>query len=184
MKAISPKDKKALKVVAIVLTLLAVGLGFWWGNRYVDGRRFADISVKKDLIVGGLIDHLDNVVVSSEPRNTCFNSGQGPYDNGKLWCRVVTVIKLDRDIDQREIGNEFIRLANSKGFEARQSNDSEISKYEFVLSNGVGCMLNAIASDGEEIGAAYGTPLTSADAPAIAVSCADRARARHYPYVN
>jgi hypothetical protein len=57
-------------------------------------------------------------------------------------------------------------------------------RYWIELPRGVSCHLELKGSEGENFGGATRDPFTEADVPAVAVACADRAKAKHYPYVE
>lgn len=176
------------KIVLIVLIALAVLLvltvALWKVAQFRDRSWFLGIGAKQALISDGLVEVLGGNVASVEKRNICFNTEQGPYDNGKLWCQIATVIKLRTDIDQEAMGEKFVELAEAAKFAATSSRSYGVPGYWFKVDKDVLCKFSAVSTSGEEISGAVHRPFSEKDVPALAVSCAHRAKAKHYQYIG
>src|SRR5687767_8467584 len=86
---------------AVVLAVLLVALLIFRGvSHYNDRIWFSSVEKKQSLVSSRLIEYLGTNVSSSKKENICFRTEQGPYDNGRLWCQVTTIIGLKLDVDQ------------------------------------------------------------------------------------
>lgn len=167
-------------VVAVVLTLATI----WKIPQYLDGLRFADMDKKKSTIVDELSINLGHSIYSRRDVKECFNTGEGPYDNGYLWCQTSTIFVLKNDVSKNEIGTGFLRAGASVG-QALGSEDGDISYYLIKLSDETTCHMSGKFESGEEFNGARRNPIDDGmQPPVIAVSCGNKAKAKHYPYID
>lgn len=154
-------------------------------SKQSDARRFAAAQKTKDAVVAELVDYLGDNVVSTRKQNECFNTEQGPYDNGYLWCQTASIVLLRSNVDFMDLSTKFIAVARADGFTAENSDsDSPIARSWFEFDEGLSCNLSSKDVSGDEHGGATSDPLYQIAPPAFAVSCADRAKAKHYPHVE
>lgn len=178
-------SKYLWKIIAVcILSLILLVVGLRQLGKYNDRARYNKAEKEESTIAEQLSKSLEAKVDSKEQRNVCFNTEQGPYDNGKLWCQIATVIKLHADVDFKEVGEQFLAIARSRQHNATSSQNSGVPRYWFDMNEKMSCGLSLITSSGEKYGSSTRKVLSRSDAPAIAISCSDRARARHFPYVE
>ena len=100
MKKTASSRQPSKKVEAWIVTLgiVCLGLLIWFIVNAMqtaqDRARFVEVSKEKSQIASRLADSLGDNVVSTREQDECFNTEQGPWDNGYLWCQVATVIAL------------------------------------------------------------------------------------------
>jgi len=143
--------------------------------------RFEDASDVKTAVVNRLVAYLGNNVVSTREQDECFNTEQGPYDNGKLWCQVATVIRLKEDVDYASVGAYYLTIGKSLNLNT-SSDHGLFPSYTITTQNNIRCQLESQDSKGYHDGAAMSIPFNNKDGMALAVTCADRAQAKYYPY--
>lgn len=177
-------NKLSIARKAVILALLVISLlAAWKIPTYMDSRKFDDIEEKKSVIVTGLSAYLGENVMFQKDKDECFDTGQGPYDDGYLWCQTSTVFSLKQDIKAQELGDEFLSVGAQIG-KGGVASGYELPLYNIQLPNGPRCYLGMELSSGEEINGARKNPLDgNSKKPSVAVTCGDRAKARHYPFV-
>ena len=135
---------------------------------------------KQIILANNLSESLGGNVESKREKNECFDTGQGPYDNGYLWCQTSTIFMLANDIDPKDIGTEFLRLGGTVG-SGHEATGYELPLYFTELTEGPKCHLGIRTSSGVEVNGARRNPFDSNVAkPMVAVTCGDRAKAEHY----
>lgn len=185
----SPKPSqpsKGAKAWIVTLGLVCIGLLVWFFVSAVriaqDRTRFEEVSKQKSLIASQLAKTLGGNVVSIREQDECFNAEQGPWDHGNLWCQVATVIDLKQDAELSRVGEEFVVIAQTAGANSHSSGSGLAARFWYVGKEGVTCNLIAQDSMGREVGGATSDPFGAGAKPAVAITCADRARAAFYPY--
>lgn len=129
-------------------------------------------------------ESLGDNVISKREKDECFDTGQGPYDNGYLWCQASTIFTLANDIDPEGVGSEFLSSASALG-SGRKATGYELPLYIVELTIGSKCHLSIRTSTGEEVNGARRNPFDlNTTRPMVGVTCGDRAKARHYPYID
>jgi len=186
-KANKDPRKVRFMLLAIGLGFLLIVIGGFSVRRYyvqkADRKKFQSIEQKKTDVVGVLTASLGDKVTTTEDASLCFNTEQGPYDNGKLWCQAASKMRLNEDISFEELGSKFITAANEKGLETG-SEKGRLPRFWFDVDNGRYCELSLVNSSGEVFGGATQGLLTSKDSLTMAVACADRAKAKYYRYIE
>jgi len=176
MKVINAKDKKVLKVGVIVLVLLAVCLGFWWGNRHLDGRRFAEADRKAHAVLTSLVQSI-GAPIHSESSKVCFNTEHGPWDDGRLWCQVAAVAFFALETPPTSIDNAFTQVVEANNL---QLVDKRAASLEFLGSDNLPCEVEFNTSESAKHPAYY-LPSNQDAKQVLVVRCSDRAKAQHYP---
>lgn len=184
MKKPVQKKTNLIKAVGLLLLVITVLLFVWQALKLLDRQQFAEANKQQASVGRGLAERLGGEATSVLERNICFNTGQGPYDNGKLWCQVSTVIRLNSDAKIQDAGKLLIEEARSRQLVAKSSNNYGVESYWFELGGGMSCRLSSIAQSGDESNGATHKILEKKDAPALAISCARPSKARHYPYID
>ncbi len=176
------KNKPKLWIaISIVVVLLAA---IWAVPKYIDGLKFDKIDEVQLTISNNLAIYLANDLNSSQVKKECFSVGQGPYDDGYLWCQASTISDLKRDPDPLDLGKEFLKVGKPFG-EGHLAAGHDIPLYYLELKNGARCYLDIKLSSGDEVSGARRSVLYSAGADsAFAVVCGDAAKAKHYTYVE
>lgn len=146
-----------------------------------DLARFQAVEKQKNQIVKQLTDYLGNNVVSTWESNECFNTEQGPYDNGYLWCQTATIIKLSSSVDYKVLGQEYSKIGSTEGYKVTSTGDP-FPSYSLMTKQKISCELESRDS-GRDTGASRMAPFKGEEQSAAAITCADRAKAKHYPYV-
>lgn len=131
-----------------------------------------------------LSSYLGDNVGSSRVKEECFNTGQGPYDDGYLWCQSSTIFYLNNEPEPLILGEEFIRVSRSVG-KSRQADGYDLPLYLVELSNNAKCYLGIKLSSGKEVSGARRNPFDyhSKD-NLVAITCGDLAKAKHYQYID
>lgn len=177
------KRKKILIFSGGFLALVVVFAGWQYITIRQDDKRFAAVEQKKHRLAEGLKSELGGVVLASRDKNECFNTEQGPYDNGRLWCQTATIITLKQAVDYQTVARSYIELGRPFGT-ANALENTLFPKYYINMSEGLTCQLDYNDPDGKYQGGAMSKPFDDSDKPALAIACADRAKAKHYPFVD
>lgn len=169
------------------LGLLCLGLLIWVIVNAVlvaqDRARFAEVSQEKSLIASRLADSLGNNVISTREQDECFNAEQGPWDNGNLWCQVATVLSLQHEIDFQETGKTYLAIGDAVSLKG-DSASGMFPEYWIEIGRSMKCQLEYKYADDRQEGGAMSIPFSGKERTALAITCADRARASYYPYSN
>ena len=120
---------------------------------------------------------------SVSEKNECFNTEQGPYDNGKLWCQTASVALLNKDYSYEDIGKIFSETTAVRGLKTSMSENYGVKRYSVTASD-ITCRLSLINRENKLYGGDNYGVLAGVSRPALSVSCADRAKAKHYPYTD
>lgn len=174
-----PKSKKLMILALVGLCLVAIAIIAMVMGQRNDRARFASAVDDKDALVAGLVQYLGNKVVASREQNECFNTEQGPFDKGRLWCQTATIIRLSADVDYQELGNEYLKIGQDIG-EAFTSDSEIFPAYSIRTPEGVECNLQFINSGNKNFGRATSLVIEDSERPAVSVSCAARAKTAHF----
>lgn len=178
-------ENKRVAIITSLLVIIIIIFVAWTANAaWQDSKRFARVEKDGTVVTDKLVARLGNKVVDVQKKKVCFNTEQGPYDNGRLWCQVATVVKLNADVSYDEVGNWFIASVQTGKQTPGSSKNYGVQRYWYDSGEGMTCKLSAIDSQGHEAGGSTRVPYDEGDKPAIAIACADRAKAKHYPYIN
>jgi hypothetical protein len=179
----TPSRKTLIWLVAATVIVLAIAGWFVFEQLAVhnDRLRFEDAASVKTEVTSRLVTYLGSNVISTREQYECFNAEQGPYDNGKLWCQVATVIRLKRDVDYASVAQQYVKFGQASGW-LTGTNEPFTGSWIMKSKDGVKCQL--IYRDGadKQVGLAASIPFTGEDHIALAITCADRAQAKYYPY--
>jgi len=177
-------SRKTLIWLAVAAVLVLASIGWFVFEQLAihnDRLRFEDASNVKTAVVNRLATYLGNNVVSTREQDECFNTEQGPYDNGRLWCQVATVIRLKADVDYNLLGMQLSTVAQQDGEVANSSGAGSTERFWLTLKS-MDCGIVMTTSRGVQYGSITKDVLSPIDKPAIAIACADRAMASYYPY--
>lgn len=179
----TPNRKTLVWLVAAAIVLLALIGWFVFEQLAIhnDRLRFEDAANVKTDVTNHLVTYLSDNVISTREQDECFNTEQGPYDNGRLWCQVATVIQLKRDVDYASAAQQYVKFGQASGW-LTGTNEPFTGSWIMKSKDGVKCQL--IYRDGadKQVGLAASIPFTGEDHIALAITCADRAMAVYYPY--
>lgn len=129
------------------------------------------------------MSYLDKNARSAKEQDECFNTEQGPYNHGRLWCQVATVIGLNKPIDYKNVGEKFLMIANKygKAFSSKQASDP----YFGVIISGINCSFDYDDGNTQHYINAISRPFENNNTyPVIAISCADHAQSAYYPFTE
>ena len=175
-------SKKRCMIIGLCLVLL---LATWFiyaqAVRAKDRQRFKEAETVRNQIVEQLAEHLGDNVKEISDHDECFNTEQGPYDNGRLWCQVATSITVEQDVSYKVAGEAFLDAGEDLGLHTK-SLSGDFPRFWAELEGGVTCQLQYRSAKNDDLGGAR--RITLEDGPALAVACADRAKAKHYPYTE
>lgn len=181
----SKKDKKKqiflLGLCALFLLMVAVVVISKINERN-DRLRFAHAETAKSKIANTLADRLGDNIASVRDRNECFYTEQGPFDRGRLWCQVGTVIELNQEVEYSSIGQEYLQIG--RDFGEGRAEGGIFPDYRVDLPEEMSCHLQFRDVEGNNFGGARKIIFERGEGPVISVTCADRARAMHYPYTD
>jgi hypothetical protein len=169
--------------VGLLLSLILIAFAGVQIRTSNDAQRFEEADKVKASVAAQLSTYLGDNVVSTTEKKECFNTEQGPFDDGRLWCQTAIVVKLKEVTDVNQLAQQFAKMARSIGYDASLEGSNENVRAWFNAEGGIPCSLSIMSDDGNEIGASTRHPFESKD-PAFAISCADRAQAKHYPFVE
>lgn len=180
-KSRSDWRKKLLLGLGITLVVL-VGLGIFVNQVAInnDHARFVATEQQKDIIASRLVASLGDNVVSTRKQNECFNAEQGPFDHGKLWCQVGTVVLLKKDLEYENIGEKYIAIGKSLNLATYFTHDT-FPSYTINVA-GMNCQLENQTTHGDHKGSAMRIPFTTSDKAAMSITCSSRAMATYYTY--
>ena len=147
-------------------------------QKQLDKQRFEEADKNKKLVFSQLLKRTGTQPLAVEEKNICYNSEQGPFDKGRLWCQSASAAYFENEIPKTQIYNHFkdILMANN-------IDSSEASGGQFTGSDNLKCKLFV---DNSQL--ATSTPYYFSDNPnskqTIVLVCVDRAQAKHYPYIE
>jgi hypothetical protein len=175
----SKRKKTTLAIFGILIVFLAGGLLYKKHLENQDLNRFTDAKFTQREISSNVIASTTGNVASLSNSDECFKAGQGPYDTGKLWCQTATIVKLKQDVNFSELGKTIIKSARTKELMAGYNNDD----YWFRTAQGIDCKYRVKTANRDLLGSVTNDTLYSIEGPAFTIACADRAKAKHYPFV-
>jgi len=172
--------KKKIVTIAVVSVLVLIGL---FTRDFVqdklDTQRFAQAEASKNTAFTALINGLSGII-RTETQQRCYNSERGPYDNGRLWCEVSSVAYLDNVIPESDLEQKLKGIIQTENWSAT---NKRAAKVEFEGARDLVCEM--LVYDGNlatEPG--YSLPNEPRSKQTVIVTCADRAKAKHYPYID
>lgn len=137
-------DKKRVFILVLAAFVVLTLIGWFVFERLAihnDRLRFEDASNVKTEVTNRLVTYLGNNVMSTREQDECFNAAQSPYDNGKLWCQVATVIRLKGDVDFSTLGKQFLAMARQEGKAASMSGSGVTQRF-WLMSQSMSCQLS------------------------------------------
>lgn len=189
-QATNKSSQKFPIILILAAGILIAGLGGWVAfshyQKTQDRARFSEAEAIKAGIVEQLKEYLGDNVEWTADNDECFNTEQGPYDNGKLWCQSTTTIVIENDIAYDTVGDTFL-ASQHDGIANRNASSGDIpvmKRYTIMIKNGITCNLVMNTSKGERFGSATSTRYIPNDESVVSVACSDRARAKHYPFTE
>lgn len=169
---------KLISIVALVLLLVA-----WFAqvrvSQHYDGLRFAEADKKKQIVFDELLNKIDTPL-KIEKKNICYDSEQGPWDNGRLWCQVTSAAYFVEATSEMQIREIFEAVVNNN---ALRKIETRANGTVFYGSEDLLCSLTVY--DGL-LAADPGFYLSDQrdSKQTVIVRCSDRAKAKHYPYIE
>lgn len=175
-------------ILILAAGILIAGLGGWVAfNHYQktqDRARFSEAETIKADIVKQLQEDLGDKALQVTENNQCFNTEQGPYDEGKLWCQTVSSIQLTEDIDFKQVAERFLEF-NSDRVVSKNTNSNDTQPvFNVMLQGGIICNLVYTTGNGDVFGTMMNTKGKTEDNPSLSLACANRAKAKHYPFTE
>lgn len=178
------KSKKSM-LMYVILGLLGMGIITFYVIDQLDlardRHRFEEAKQQKASLVSRISSQLGTNVISVYDNDQCFNSEQGPYNNGRLWCQSASIIRLSGNIDFAAIGATYLSLGKAMGLPVGMN--SPFPGYWLEPIQGLRCQLEYQDDKGGLYGLARRVPFGEGDKSALAIACADRARIAYYPFV-
>lgn len=143
-----------------------------------DELRFSEADQKKKLVFGQLLEKIGAPPIAEDEKNICYNSSQGTYDSGELWCQVASVAYFPLVTPEAQIKSYFEEILKTS--DARPQGESGLS---FEGSKDLPCKLMVYNE-----GLAKNTPFYFSNMPGskqtLVLICVDQAKNKHYPFVN
>jgi len=153
----------ALAMIIVVIALLWIFIG-----KKMDFNRFTEVDKRKDETVSRMVAELGRPIAVEE-KNICFNAERGPYGSGKTWCQTATAAYYAKEADKERIYEVYNNAAKSTGLD--------------TVKPGIRCTV--IVYDGHLPAiTSYHFEGNDQAKQIVMVRCADRAKAKHYPYVE
>jgi hypothetical protein len=178
----STKQKKSniarnTLLVVVVTVICAVGAYLIYDqiSQRLDESRFSQANTEKQAIANEIINKLGKPL-ETEEKNVCYNTEQGPYDNGNLWCRTSAAIYFPKASDVNFDSLQNV-IKDAKLFSI------DLNEALVELNNGIKCSLeNKTGVVATNPSRRFSTNNESKQT--ILIICADRAKAKHYPFVQ
>ncbi len=176
-------SKKATGVVLLSIVLIATTLlAYSRHAQYQDAKKFKQAQSQKTQVFNAMVDSLGNVY-KKEEKNVCFQSEQGPYDNGKLWCQVSSAAYFQRPIPEAEMKDIYEKIVtqdqmNQKYFQSDTSREKAQKNQKKKI-----CTIETWNGVDASTTPYFFSDIDSSKTT-IVVKCADRAKAKHYPFVD
>lgn len=168
------------KVVSLVLAAILLA---WFIqariSQHYDGQRFAEADRKKQVVFDELMQSM-GAPITIKDQKRCYQSQQGPFDNGRLWCETSSAGYFAEPIPMQEITGKFESIFHEHGWNGMNDRRAE---FEFEGAKDIPCEL--IIKDGvlaQEPGS--GLPGEIQSKQTVIISCSDRAKAKHYDYID
>lgn len=146
-----------------------------------DANRFAEADRIKQAVFDDLIKAIGITPIQIEEKNVCYNSEQGPYDDGRLWCRVSSAAYFAQELASEEIEDVYRSIIKQKKLLVAQS--STAGGTVFYGGRDLPCTLIAYR-DWAAISPGYYFPNNESAKQTLILRCAARAKAKHYPYID
>ena len=164
-------------LLCALLAYLFIAILFFKTSQYLDAKKFSNAERTQKQITNEIVNKLGDLVTSVQTKNVCFITEQGPYDNGTLWCQTASVVNLKSRIEYQNIIEPVINFANQEKILYQKSDALFVT-----TKSGVKCSIISKDPNGDSTGSSTRDPLLNIKGPVVSVSCADRAKAKHYPY--
>ncbi len=174
------KKATAIVLLGIVLTTTTL-LAYSRYAQHQDAEKFQQAQGQKTQVFSAIVDSLGDVY-KKEEKNVCFQSEQGPYDNGKLWCQVSSAAYFKRPISESEIKDIYEKTVRQDPMNQKYF---QLSTFQEKAQKNQKKICGMETWSGED---ASTTPYFFSDIDSskttIIIKCADRAKAKHYPFVD
>lgn len=168
------------KLVGVVIVALSLA---WLVqvkiSQHYDGQRFAEADKKRQTVFMQLVQRL-GAPTKIDDSNVCYNSEQGPFDNGRLWCQIASAAYFRSTLPKTTINEYFREIVEANGY---MSTDQRVGELEFEGEKDLPCEL--IIYEGPlalEPGFYLQADVHSKQT--VIVRCSDRAKAKHYTYIS
>lgn len=176
---INAKDKKILYIGAIIFTIALALFGINKVLVYQDGRRFAEADQKQQMVFDELVQAVGTPIQVTD-KNACYNSEQGPYDNGVLWCQVASAAYYAEKQSEGSLRAAWERVLSENRLPSEQTDANGLV---FNAAKGIICILR-VYNDYSATRPGFFLPENLGSKQTFVIDCADRAKAKHYPYID
>jgi hypothetical protein len=175
----SRRRKATLAVFGILIVFLAGGLLYKQNLENQDLNRFNLAQSEQRAVTEALSNNLTGIIDKKEI-NICFNNEQGPFSNGRLWCRVSAALYFSKEISENDLYRQLQELSIKLNLSTKQT--PKQSNTKLFWDKGVGCKIESY--NGIAATSPGGRFLNNANSrQTILIVCEDRAKAKHYPFV-
>lgn len=144
-----------------------------------DANRFAEADRIKQAVFDDLIKAIGITPIQIEEKNVCYNSEQGPYDDGRLWCQVASAAYFADLTPQEDIVERFKAAVTGRSYNLLTNGSGD---FAFRVA-GMSCGLY-VYDDILAVVPGYYLPENALSKQTVIVRCSDRAKAKHYPYID
>ncbi len=172
--------RKTIIIAIVIMAVFSIGSFLLIAQRNrQDANRFAEADKNMQAVFNDLVQSV-GTPIETETKNVCYNTENGPYDNGRLWCRVSAAAYFAHVAPGSSIKNILETVVDNNNLPSAISDSGDAV---FYAAEGVPCSLivydgEAAKNPGHRFGKNAESKLT------LVVRCADRAKAKHYPYMN
>lgn len=167
-------NKKWLAILVAVFVLLITVVVWFSISTNRDAARFQEAEAAKDKVFSAVVAKIGDPIATDE-KNVCYNSEQGPYDNGRLWCQTASAAYFSFRIADDHMHALY--------HDAIQSSDVTEVGSDFYGSDDLRCRLETYAGEHAKRPAYY-LDENARSSYTVVMSCIDRAKAKHYPFVD
>jgi hypothetical protein len=171
-------SRKMLMTLIVLGALVLIGVWFLATAKAIndDKQRFVKANELKSIVFNELVSEMGQPITKVE-RKECYNSEQGPYDDGRLWCVVTDAVYYVNEVDEKGIRDSFVNIAESHGLQTRLPD----GQTGFHVVGNLACDLY-IESGKFANDPGYGFPVIENSKQTIFIRCADRALAKHFQF--
>jgi hypothetical protein len=173
-------SRKMLITLIVLGALVLIGVWFLIYTKSIndDKQRFVNANELKNLLLNELIARMGTPIKKDEI-NKCYNSEQGPWDDGSLWCGAAAVAYYANEVEENVVLDKFKNVANLHSIETKL----EFRRLEFKTADKLPCYFQVYSGKFAD-SPGHGFQVETNTKQTILISCADRALAKHFPYIH
>lgn len=142
-----------------------------------DANKFAEADRVKQAVFEDLVEKMGETPTHIVEKDVCYNTEQGPYDNGRLWCQVASIAYYSNRLEASGLEESFEGALSQNGLSGTIAPSGKTVFYVRELPCAIETLTDIMAVE-----PGYYFPKNNSAKQALIVRCADRAKAKHYSY--